>query len=270
MKTLVLFLPGNPSVPGVYVPFLEKLKSHFIESVNDGEEIHYEVLHHLGQCNIEMKKYKQVSLHDVIEDHKKTIERKLKEYNAQQVFLISHSLGSAVSLMLHESFKAEIKRFIILCPFLGPSEKNASYLKLFKNPISRSSLMYASYMILSNNKISQRFFKKWLGDNELNTQIISEIKKPGYIKNFFSLVSGYFESFDQLEIRKSLDNVDKSKTYFIFAKEDFWVPKEAVSCLPEGVKKDILEDISHDFCLFEDEYTKVANYVFRDLKENRI
>ncbi len=257
MKTLVILIPGNPSVPGVYEPFMSQLRDDF----NISGEIVTEILHHLGQCNTKGVKLPKISLNQVIEDHKSSIIRLINEHKAQRVYLVSHSLGSAVSISLNDFLKESIDKFFILCPFMGPSEQNMSYLKVFKNPISRYGMSLGSKAILSNSHISKKFFSRWLGDNDLNDVIINEIKKPNYIDHFFSLVSGYFEDFERLNVKEAVQKLDPEKTFFIFAKNDFWVPIEYTKLIPKNSKYEVLEDISHDFCLFDDQYKKVSKVI---------
>ena len=181
------------------------------------------------------------------------------------MYLISHSLGSAVSISLNEHLKEKIDKFFILCPFMGPSKVNMNYLKVFKNPVSRYGLALGSKAILSNRQVSKKFFSRWLGDNELNDVIISEIKKPNYINHFFTLVSGYFKDFEHLNIKEGVKKLDPNKTFFIFAKDDFWVPIEYTKLLPESSNFEVLDDISHDFCLFDSQFKKVSKVISKEI-----
>lgn len=257
MKTLVILIPGNPSVPGVYAPFMRQLT----DDLNISGDVKTEILHHLGQCNTKSKRLSKISLSEVIEDHKASISSLVELHKADRVYLISHSLGSAVSISLNDSLKEEIDKFFILCPFMGPSENNINYLKLFKNPVSRLGLSLGSKAILSNRNVSKKFFSRWLGENEINDVIINEIKKPNYIDHFFSLVSGYFKDFEKLNVKEAVQRLDPERTFFIFAKDDFWVPIEYTKLLPKKSKYKILEDISHDFCLFDSQYKRVSKVI---------
>jgi len=69
MKNLILLIPGNPSVPGIYDPFLNQVVT---DLKLKGETVH-KVLPHLGQCNQVVVNYKRITVRDVIEDHRKTI-----------------------------------------------------------------------------------------------------------------------------------------------------------------------------------------------------
>jgi len=227
-----------------------------------------EILHHLGQCNTKNQRLAKISLTEVIEDHKVTIEKLITTHKADRVYLISHSLGSAVSISLNDFLKEKIDKFFILCPFMGPSEKNMKYLKMFQNPISRYGLSLGSKAILSNQRISRKFFVHWLGENKLNDIIINEIKKPNYIDHFFSLVSGYFKDFEKLNIKDSVQKLDPNKTFFIFAKEDFWVPIEYTNLLPKTSQFQILDDISHDFCLFDSQFKKVSKVISTEIDKH--
>jgi len=261
MKSLFILIPGNPSVPGVYAPFMRQLTN----DLNLSGEVETEILYHLGQCNTKIGKLSKISLSEVIADHKKSITNLIQLHKANKVYLISHSLGSAVSISLNEHLKDKIDKFFILCPFMGPSKVNMNYLKIFKNPISRYGLALGSKAILSNKEVSRRFFTRWLGDNELNDVIISEIKKSNFINHFFILVSGYFKDFEHLNIKEAVKKLDPNKTFFIFAKEDFWVPIEYTKLLPESSKFKVLDDISHDFCLFGSQCKKVSEVISKEI-----
>ncbi|MEM7181226.1 MAG: alpha/beta fold hydrolase [Spirochaetota bacterium] len=263
IQTLVILIPGNPSVPGVYEPFLNAVVSKLSQN---REQVKGIVLPHLGQCNTHLRRIKTINLFDVVEEHKKNILNHLQNYQAEEVILIGHSLGGAVTLLLQDELHDAIDRFIFLCPFLGPSARNTSYLKLFKNPITRFGLKYGSYTILSNQIVANRFFIKWLGENPQNKNIIKQIKKPNYIHNFFTLVSGYFRDFHKVNLRHKVTNMDSDKSYFVFARDDFWVPPEVVQKLPNAIRYSVLDDISHDFCLVEKQFQQVAQSIHKYLE----
>lgn len=254
MTNLYLLLPGNPSVPGVYDSFLNSVVETHARA---GESFKY-VLPHLGQCNQNKFKGKHVSIRNVFDDHLLTIQALISQHKATNVYLIGHSFGSAVTIELYEELKEQVTKFVVLCPFLGASDNSIRYLKMFKNPISRLGMQAASYSILANQKFSESFFRRWLGDNPYNSHIPREIKKPRYIKNFFSLVSEYIEVFPKLELQKKLSKMDPIHSFFLFAENDYWVPSKTRDYLPENAFYEVNEHISHDFCLKIDEYQKVA------------
>ena len=256
-KTLILLIPGNPSVPGVYDPFLEQV----VLDLKPQGEVISKVLPHLGQCNERNIKLKSVSVMDVVNDHRKTITNLFKKHSPQQTILIGHSLGSAVTICLSEDLEHMIDQFIILCPFLGPSPNNVGYLKLFENPITRFGMIGITHTGLANSKISKRIFKRWLGDNPFNELIPREIKKPFYLRHFFSLVSNYFSDFDKLKIREKVAKMNPEKTYFIFAPNDYWVPDDSTKYLHQKSKYTRCVEISHDFCLKEHQYKLVSKEI---------
>lgn len=254
MKNLVLLIPGNPSVPGIYDPFLNQV---VMDLKLDGETIH-QVLPHLGQCNQVVRNYKKITVSDVIDDHRRTIKDLITTHAPEKVILIGHSLGSSVTISLYEEFSSIVDKFFILCPFLGPSENNKGYLKLFKNPISRLGMKGISYACLKNDKVSHMFFEKWLGKTPFTSHIPREISKPYYIKNFFSLTSTYMEEFEKLDLVTKVKAMDSRKSFFIFAPNDYWVPEEAINSLPQDMPYKKCSGISHDFCLRESQYKEVS------------
>ena len=156
MKELVILIPGNPSVPGIYNDFLDQIK----EQLNTSVESVFEILPHLGQCNSKVVKRRKVSVFDVIEDHKNSIYRLIATHKADRVVLIGHSLGSAVLIYLHEEFKELVDQFIVVCPFTGPAANNKKYLRLFKNPISRLGMINLTRTLLINPKVSEIAFHR--------------------------------------------------------------------------------------------------------------
>jgi pimeloyl-ACP methyl ester carboxylesterase len=258
MKTdhLVLLIPGNPSVPGIYDPFLDET----VKQLDLKGSIHSKVLPHFGQCNTKEIKQK-ITIFDVINDHRNTVEQLIETYAPQNIILIGHSLGSGVTVELYQTFHQKINHFILLCPFLAPAPRNKNYLKKFKNPITRFAIKTGSHGILLNQKLAESFFKKWLGPNPFNAHIPKEIRKPYYIKNFFSLVSGYIDFFDQLELKKKMKQMDPDRCFFYFVEDDFWVPQDFQNFIPLDSRIIVHEGISHDFCLKKQEYNQVAKEI---------
>lgn len=261
-KAAILLIPGNPSVPGIYDPFLESV----VKDLQWPGEVYSRVLPHLGQCNRQRVKRRNIRVHDVIEDHKSTINKILAEEVPDKVFLVGHSLGSAITIELYQDLKDQIDQFLVLCPFLGPSENNKGYLKLFENPISRMGMKGITYTALKSQRLSVEIFKRWLGDNPFNHHIPKEISKPLYIKNFFSLVSNYFEDFEDLGTRQKVGLMDPEKSFFLLAPNDYWVPPETVNFLPQGSKVIHCEDVPHDFCLKDSHYKIVSQKVSEHLR----
>lgn len=251
---MVLLIPGNPSVPGIYDPFLNDV----INRLNLKGEVVAKVLPHLGQCNERLIKRRKITVRDVVDDHKKNMRELIYFHSPDRIFLIGHSLGSAVTISLYDDFSHIIDEFLVLCPFMGPSENNKGYLKLFKNPVSRLGMKGITYTGLKNKKVSHEIFRRWLGETPFTEHIPAEISKPYYIKNFFSLVSTYFEEFEELKVKERVQRMKGDQSFFLFAPNDYWVPEETISVLPSDVPHRKLENISHDFCLREQEYAIVA------------
>ncbi len=260
-KNLTLLIPGNPSVPGIYEPFLKSVTTSL--NLEDSPSF---VLPHLGQCNRLVKRHKNLNVHDVIEDHKENIHKLIQEYLPEKVILIGHSLGSAITISLYKDFSKKIDNFVVLCPFLGPSENNKGYLKLFANPITRMGMEGITYSALKSQKLSYHIFKRWLGETPFNHHIPNEIKKPYYTKNFFTLVSNYFDDFEKLNLKREIKEMCPQKSFFIFAPNDYWVPDDTIFHLPQNSHFRKLQDISHDFCLREDQYSRVAKAIAKHLK----
>lgn len=261
MKNLILLIPGNPSVPGIYEPFVQ----HLVNDLHYSGEKIWKVLPHLGQCNQKIINVK-INLKNVIDDHREVINDLIKRHNPDKVILLGHSLGSAVTINLYKDLDHIIDDFIILCPFMGPARNNLKYLKMFKHPVTSFGMKNLSHSILLSKKLSHSFFKFWLGDNPFNEHIPSEIKKPYYIKNFFSLVSSYVEGFEELDIPSMTKKMNPEKVFFLFAPNDYWVPDETINHLPKDSAFVKCSGISHDFCLREEQFRIVSQTVSQYLK----
>jgi pimeloyl-ACP methyl ester carboxylesterase len=261
-KSLILLIPGNPSVPGIYDPFLNQV----VKELDLKNEVIAKVLPHLGQCNEKRIKMKSVRVQDVVSDHKKTIQNLIKKHKPEQTILIGHSLGSAVTISLYQDLSPIVDSFIILCPFLGPHKNNERYLKMFRNPLTRLGMIGITHTGLAHPLVSRKIFKRWLGENPFNEHIPREIKKPFYLRHFFSLVSNYFSDFKDLDIPARVAKMDPEKSFFVFAANDYWVPDESIYLLPKKSKYIKSSEISHDFCLKEDQYKKVAQIVSGHLR----
>ena len=262
MKTLIILIPGNPSVPGIYDPFLNQV----VQDLNLSGEVISKILPHLGQSNTRSMKLEKVTVQDVIVDHERTINELIEGHAPEQIFLIGHSLGSAVTISLYREFSSKIDKFIVICPFLGPSPNNTRYLKMFANPIARLGMKGITYSGLKIPKVSHQIFKKWLGENPFNEHIPSEISKSYYIKNFFSLVSHYFSDFEELNIKGRVQEMDPRKAFFVFAPNDYWVPDNTIEFLPNEASFQHCHDISHDFCLRESQYQSVSKAISDHIK----
>ena len=81
--------------------------------------------------------------------------------------------------------------------------------------------------------------------------------------NFFTLLSTYVNDFNELNIKEKLSSMNPEKSFFIFAPNDYWVPQEVMNHLPENSKFHVCKNISHDFCLYEDQYKEVSRLVNR-------
>ena len=256
-KNLVLLIPGNPSVPGIYDPFLQQVVA---DLKLEGSTIS-KVLPHLGQCNEKRSKHQKVSVLDVVEDHRKTVINLIRKHSPEKVILVGHSLGSAVTISLYRDLENVVDQFVILCPFLGPSKNNERYLKMFKNPITRYGMIGITHTGLANKRVARRIFRKWLGENPFNEHIPQEIKKPYYLHHFFSLVSHYFSDFEELNVKQRVSQMNPAKSFFLFAPDDYWVPEESLDFIPKDSRFLQCEGINHDFCLRDDQYKIVSKAI---------
>lgn len=256
---LILMMPGNPSPPGVYQPFLTFLKKS-IEAESYGK-VEFLEFPHLGQCNLTESKYESITLNDVIQDHALNIKKTIEEKRPTEIYWIAHSLGNAITLCLYEEFKPIINKFIFICPFLNPEGNNKTFLKFFKNSITRNVYLNTVKLMLKNHYLSQLLIKTWLGNSELNDHLLQEVKKTHYLDNLFKLLSNYIDDFSNIDLLSDLNQVCPEKSHFIFAEKDFWVPLKFIDYLPQNASYCVYSNIDHDFCLYREDYEFVANEI---------
>lgn len=257
MKKLIVLIPGNPSVPGIYDPFM----NHLVNELSANQKTKHYVLSHLGQSEREQTRLSKINVRQVIQKHKITIEEILKKERPDEFILIGHSLGAAITICLSEHFKNEVSKFYLLCPFLGPSKNNLDFLKVIQNPITQTSLNLFLKILLKNQKACSIFIEYLTNRSILSPIIYQQIKKPSYIPNFLNLVSTYVDEFNNLDTKKSLENMDPNKTFFLFAPNDYWVPDDTFHFIPPRAKFRRCMDIKHDFCLDEDQYKIVSRII---------
>jgi pimeloyl-ACP methyl ester carboxylesterase len=264
MKELIITLPGNPSIPGLYDDFI----SSVIKELPSCEQRISTTLSHLGQCNSKRYKRRKITVLDVIEDHKNSILDLIDFHKADNVIIIGHSLGCAITFALYKDLGQKVNQFIMLCPFIGPTQGNTNFLRVFQNPITRKGIKSLTHILLFNKNVSKKIITKLLGENPLNERITREIKKPLYLRNFLTLLSNYLKDFKKLNIAEDLKEMDPKKAFFLFVPNDYWVPDEVVKLLPTNAQYTICDKAEHDFCLYEEQYKVVANIIGQFIKEN--
>ncbi len=259
MDYLLIFLPGNPSVPEIYDDFL-------FEIVDGHKNIEVKTLNHLGQSRETVSLKRKIDLSDVISHHKKNIREILEKNKNHKIVLVGHSLGCTIGIEIYKEFQLRIEKVIMICPFLGPSLNNDKFLKAFERKVSRNAIFALMAGVLINKRVGSLFFRIWLGKNKKNAHILKNVRKQNFIANFVSLLSSYRKEFSSLDIESKIDLLEKKKTHFIFAKEDFWVPAEVEKKLSLKFNCEVIDGISHDFCLSSEETKKIATRVKRYLE----
>lgn len=257
LKKLIILIPGNPSVPGIYDPFMNQL----VNEISLNHQTRHYVLSHLGQDEDEQNRFAKINVRQVIQKHRRTIENILKKEQPDEFILIGHSLGSAITICLSEHFKNEVSQFYLLCPFLGPSRHNKDFLKVIQNPFTQTSLNLFSKLLLKNKKTGAIFIDRLTNRSKLNSLIYKQIKRPSYIPNFLNLVSSYIDEFKEIDTRAHLEKMDPKKTFFLFAPNDYWVPDNTFHLVPPKAKFRRCMDINHDFCLDEKQYKIVSRII---------
>lgn len=252
MKKIIIFLPGNPSIPGVYKEFLASAK----DKIGASEVFD---LFHLGQ-NSEVNTYGQdIHLNGVIEDHKNSIEKILINHPQDEVILIAHSLGGTVASQLYQNFKNQISKVVFLMPLLYLEGKNRVLIKLLSKKIINKVAFSLCHYMVNNPTFSQLLFTKIGGQKaDLVKYYLSNEK---YLCNFTRLIESYFDAFKDQNFLMNVLEIPSEKALFIFTQGDFWSPPSMAKKLNHKFKVIIDDEISHDFCLDTKDTEKILGYL---------
>lgn len=250
MKELLIFVAGNPSIPGIYEWFLDEFQEENREIL---------VLNHYGQCFESNYKKRKVSVDQVIEIHRKKINNKLNQNNYSKVIIIAHSLGAMMVSQFYSEFTHKISKVILVCPFFGPTKNNIKPLILLQNPLINKFLYYTAFNLFRFKKIREFVFDKKLKLGEKSNIIKAYVSQKTYLHNLLSLLSNYISYFEKVNINTSLAKLDYQKVCYVFAQKDYWAPIEWASKL-NPKSKILYSDFSHDFCLNKKEAELVASF----------
>lgn len=249
----MIFIPGNPSIPDIYHDFIE-----FIQTKNPKLEIN--ILSHLGQGDQFLNKDPTISLKTNFDYQLKEIENILLENDYSQVYFIGHSLGCSSLISNIKSLTETHYKFILICPFILPLGKNKIFLRFFANEYFSRFARSSTNFLLQKKILSKKLIEHFMGKTPAMNLMELYLSKPVFLFNFLELVASYIPYFKSYSLTPNLFFFPQSRTSYIFAHDDFWVPNSCKSYLPKESKQIELE-IGHDFCLHKDQSILCAQTV---------
>ena len=251
-ERILIFLPGNPSIPNIYADFLSDLKNQLsCEHVFD--------LIHLGQDPTVNMHFSSITLKNVIDSHRKMVKEILSTFSDPEIILVGHSLGCTVICDFYEEFNHLISEVYLLMPFIKPLSSNKIFVKLLGKKIFNKSL-YKMGIFLSKSKMLMRIICKKYGKEKANLLEV-HLQDKLYLKNLALLLLSYDKTFQENDFISKLSREDLSKIKILFAQNDFWSPIELMKLLPPNVEYKIDETLSHDFCLTQSECYQVSSHI---------
>ncbi len=251
MKPILIFIPGNPSIPGIYDDFLETLKKelNLFKIYN---------LIHLGQDPTESMDFDSISLSDVVDDHRKKVDFIIKDHPDSRFIVIAHSLGATVASTLCLEFEEKLDSVYFLMPFLYLSGKNKYIVKLMSYGVLQNIFYFFICFVLNFEDISHSLFIRF--GKEKSNLVKAYISNKRYLKNLSMLLKSYQLSFANNDYFKPLPFCNL-KLHFLFAKNDLWSPSSMTQKLPGRVFSIVDNEVSHDFCLLASDSQKVVHHI---------
>ncbi len=244
-KKIIILLPGNPGIIYTYDNFIK-----FLE-----EKIPHSTVFcppHLGQKSSDHT-YDNITLLDQLNHHKKFIEEKRNKFPERDFYLVGHSLGGLLSAQIFREKIFPFKKVFLICPFYKLCHPNIWFIKGLKRPRFNSFLKKTVKVLGKSPRPFQKVLQKTLGLKAFGDRIFSDFKRENFKHNFFSLLQSYPAYYENLDLNKwfkeELDEEDKSKLFFIFAKRDPWAPKTVFRSLPDDISKTYEKKLNHGFCL---------------------
>jgi pimeloyl-ACP methyl ester carboxylesterase len=252
MSKLLIFIPGNPSIPGIYDTFIEHLQTslHPLRSY---------VLSHRGQDESGGRVERVDSLDLLIQHHRRRIEDIIQQEAPTQLYLVGHSLGTTIAISLYPTFATHIEKLVLLCPFLGPQAHNKPLLQALSVKTINQSLQFLVRQYLTFDRPSRYLLQRRLGLGQQADSVHRSLTTQHFLGNFLGLVSGYTRFFNSNNLIQQLAELPLPDTLFLFASNDYWVPDHTIDTLPQGANYQQLTQIEHAFCLQPAQASLVAD-----------
>ena len=251
LRRLLILLPGNPAIPGIYDSFTAACRAQL-------SGLETTVLAHCGLSDESGAVESKHCLEQVLAEHEKNILALIAERRPQCVYLVGHSLGTAVAVALYDALAPHIDRLVLICPFLQPRGRNRLLLRLLSNDHFNRGFRRALRGLLRAERAALPLLRDRFNLGETAGRVHSALTRGHFLDNFLGLTSDYLRFFGQHRPLDALDRLPLQHTLFISAPCDFWVPDALLDDLPAGARHRRLPDIEHGFCLHPKQCRAVA------------
>lgn len=251
MHRLLILLPGNPAIPGIYNTFTAACRARL-------PGLETTVLAHCGQSDESSAVESEHCLEQVLAEHKKNILELITEQRPQRVYLVGHSLGTAIAVALYEVLAPHIDRLVLICPFLQPRGRNRLLLRLLSNDCFNRGFRSALRGLLGLEHAGLYLLRDRFKLGANAELVLNALIRDHFLDNFIGLTSDYLRFFGRHRPLEALDRLPLQHTLFISAPCDFWVPDALLDDLPPGIRHRRLPDIEHGFCLHPTQCRAVA------------
>lgn len=245
---LIVFIPGNPSIPEVYSHFLKTLKYPVVE------------LAHIGQNGDFNSSEDLIHLTFNFQQHSLKLKRLIQENPETQIILMGHSLGCSSILFHYQELKTYIHQYIFICPFVIPFKGNQWFTNAMGKQTINRMVKLASNQLFKSKTLTKKILKYSLGNTPQNHKILEHLSNSKYLSNFLKLLLSYQNFFKENQLIERIQDIPEAKLQLIFGKNDYWVPEEKKLKLAYQ-SKHITLDMGHNFCLNTNEIKVLSKYL---------
>lgn len=253
MRSVLILLPGNPSIPGIYDGFVESLREY------TGCDAAV-TLAHYGQGAASEPIEAERSLDRLVARHRDAILQVIEAQRAGRLYLLGHSLGAAVAVALYRELAVSVPaiRLVLICPFLGPMGPNRWFVRAMAVPVLNAAARRAVGRLLTSEALALPVLRSRLRLGSASEQVYEALRSGCFFDNFARLIADYQRFFDSRNLQRELRRLPPEHTLVVLAGDDFWVPPDAVAGLAEAAHCHHLADIAHGFCLHPQQSRAVA------------
>ncbi|XP_024985939.1 lipid droplet-associated hydrolase isoform X2 [Cynara cardunculus var. scolymus] len=247
----VLFIPGNPGVVTFYIDFLESLYEQL------GETASITGIGHISHSEKDWEHRKLFTLKEQIDHKIDFIQQELQALEVPLV-VVSHSIGSFMSLEIIKRIPEKVAYFIGLYPFLAvdaESHKQAIIKKIARSQLI-SSLISATVALLGLLPISgSRFIAKISLAKTWSTTALdalcTSLLKYHTMRNVLYMAMTEFEELVKVPDWEFMRE-KRNQIAFLYGDDDHWAPlhmhDEIVKQVPDVVVEVEKEGHTHSFC----------------------
>ncbi|KAL3825720.1 hypothetical protein ACJIZ3_021749 [Penstemon smallii] len=263
-KLHILFIPGNPGVVSFYTDFLESL----YELLSGAASV--TAICHLSHSRESWEPGKLFSLQEQIDHKMSFIEQEFQD-NEVPLVLVSHSIGSYISLELLRRLQEKVAYCVCLYPFLAVntlSSEQSSIRRIAASPaLCKAISSIGALFGMLPPQISTFLVKKSIGKS-WSSSAVEALRT--HVLQYHSLRNILFMAKTEFEKMTGKPDWDfirekKSKIAFMFGLDDHWGPLH----LYEEIRKQVpdihltieREGHSHSFSCSEAGSIWVAQHV---------